>query len=140
VRCAVASFAVKNGVLQAQNVIFDTSVVKVTGAGNVDLGPESIDLTLKGDTKRFRITHVFLPIVIGGHLRDPKLGVKATPAILQGGAALALGAVFPPALILPFVDPGLAKNADCAALMSAAQTAPASVKPSQAKGMSTPAR
>jgi uncharacterized protein involved in outer membrane biogenesis len=140
VRCAVANFNVKNGVLQAQNVIFDTSVVKVTGAGNVDLGPESIDLTLKGDTKRFRITHVFLPIVIGGHLRDPKLGVKATPAILQGGAALALGAVFPPALILPFVDPGLARNADCAALMSAAQTAPAAVKPSQAKGMSTPAR
>ncbi len=140
VRCAVASFSVKNGVLQAQNVIFDTSVVKVTGTGDIDLGPERIDLTLKGDSKRFRVTHVFLPIVIGGHLRDPKLGIRPASAIVQGGVAVALAAVFPPALILPFVDPGLAKNADCAALMGAAQTAPAAVKASQAKGLSSPTR
>jgi uncharacterized protein involved in outer membrane biogenesis len=137
VRCAVANFAVRNGVLQAQNVVFDTDVVKVTGTGDIDLGPESIDLTLKGDTKKFRIGHLFLPITLGGHLSSPKIGVQPAPVIAQGGVAAALGFLFPPAAILPFVDPGLAKNADCAALMTEAKTAPAAVKPSQAKGLVT---
>ncbi len=137
VRCAVANFAVKDGVLQAQTVVFDTDVVKVTGAGTIDLGPESIDLVLKGDTKKFRIGHLFLPITIGGHLRNPTIGVQPAGAIAQGGIAAALGVIFPPALILPFVDPGLAKNADCAALMTEAKTAPAPVAPAQAKGMAT---
>jgi hypothetical protein len=54
------------------------------------------------------------------------------------GAAVALGAVLSPlAAILPFVDPGLAKNADCAGLMHEAQSDAAPVKPSQAKGMAT---
>jgi uncharacterized protein involved in outer membrane biogenesis len=138
IRCAVADFAVRGGVMQAQNIVFDTDVVKVNGKGDIDLGPESIDLTLKGDTKRFRLGHVFLPITIGGHLTSPKLGVQATPAVAQLGAAVALGAVLTPlAAILPFVDPGLAKNADCAGLMSQAQSTAAPVKPSQAKGMTT---
>lgn len=138
VRCAVADFSVKGGVLQARNVVFDTDVVKVNGKGDIDLGPESIDLTLRGDTKQFRLTHVFLPITIGGHLRSPKLGVEVAPAAAQLGAAVALGAVLSPlAAILPFVDPGLAKNADCAGLMSEARSTAAPVQPSQAKGMVT---
>ena len=137
VRCAVANFAVKNGVLQAQNVVFDTDVVRVNGKGDIDLGPETIDLTLKGDSKKFRITHLLLPITIRGNLRQPKIGVAPASTIAQGGVAAALGFLFPPAAILPFVDPGLARNADCASLMAEAQTAPAAVKPSQAKGMVT---
>jgi uncharacterized protein involved in outer membrane biogenesis len=137
VRCAVANFAVQGGVLRAQNVVFDTDVVKVTGKGDIDLGSESIDLTLKGDSKKFRITHVFLPITIGGHLRQPKIGVNPAPAAVQGGIAAALGVLFPPAAILPFVDPGLAKNADCQALMAEAQTASAPVTASQAHGLKT---
>jgi hypothetical protein len=133
-RCAVADFAVQDGVLRARNVVLDTDVVKVNGTGDINLGPETIDLVLKGDTKRFRLTHVFLPITIGGHLRSPRLGVQPAGAIAQGGIALALAAVFPPAAILPFVDPGLAKNADCVALISHAERTAAPVSPSQAKG------
>ena len=111
--------------LQAQNVVFDTDVVRVNGQGNIDLGPETIDLTLKGDSKKFRITHLLLPITIKGNLRQPKLGVAPAMTAAQGGVAAALGFLFPPAAILPFVDPGLAKNADCSALMAEAQSAPA---------------
>ena len=137
IRCAVANFSVQNGVLQAQNVVFDTDVVKVNGKGDIDLGPETIDLTLKGDSKKFRITHLLLPITIKGHLRQPKFGVAPATTVAQGGIAAALGFLFPPAAILPFVDPGLAKNADCQALMSEAQAARAPVKASQAHGMAT---
>lgn len=129
IRCGLASFDVRDGVLHADQVVFDTDVVKVTGTGQVNLADESLDLTLKGDSKRFRITHVFLPITIGGRLRNPTLGVQPGPAAAQGGVALALGVVLTPlAAILPFVDPGLAKNADCAALMADAKAARAPVK------------
>ena len=129
IRCGIASFDVKDGVLHADQVVFDTDVVKVTGTGQIDLGDESLDLTVTGDTKKFRVTHVFLPITIGGHLRSPTIGVQPGPAVAQGGVAVALGAVLTPlAAILPFVDLGLAKNADCAALMNDAKQAAAPVK------------
>ncbi len=129
IRCGIASFDVKDGVLHADQVVFDTDVVKVTGAGQVNLADESLNLTLKGDTKKFRVTHVFLPITIGGHLRSPSIGVQPAPAAAQAGVAVALGAVLSPiAAILPFVDLGLAKNADCAALMSDAKQTAAPIK------------
>jgi hypothetical protein len=47
----------------------------------------------------------------------------------QGGLGLALGSLLSPiAAILPFVDPGLAKDADCVGLMNQAKTAPAPVR------------
>jgi uncharacterized protein involved in outer membrane biogenesis len=134
VRCAVADFKVRDGVLQAQTVVFDTDVVRVDGSGDINLGPESLDLELKGSSKRFSFTHLFAPITVGGHLRSPALGVQPAPMVAQAGAAVALGAVLTPfAAILPFVDPGLAKNADCAALMTQAHTAPAAIAPSQTR-------
>jgi len=129
IRCGVASFDVTNGRLNASQILLDTDVVRVSGQGSANLGDETLKLVLKGDTKRFRLTHVFLPITVDGHFSSPRLGVEAGPAAAQTGAALALGVVFSPlAAILPFVDPGLAKNADCQALMAEAKTDAAPVK------------
>lgn len=129
IRCGIASFEVTGGVLHARQVIFDTDVVRVNGTGSVNLNDESLDLTLKGDSKQFRLTHVFLPITVGGHLRSPTLGVQPGPAVAQGGIAVALGVLLTPlAAILPFVDPGLGKNADCSALMAEAKQTTAPVK------------
>ncbi len=129
IRCGIAAFDVVNGQLTASQILFDTDVVRVKGEGGANLGDETLNLVLKGDTKRFRLTHVFLPITVGGHFRNPTLGVQPGSAIAQGGAAIALGvALTPLAAILPFVDPGLARNADCQALMAEAKVAPASVK------------
>lgn len=129
VRCGVAAFAVRGGQANGRNIVFDTDVVRVNGTGSLSLADESFDLTFKGDTKKPRLLHVFLPITVHGHWRSPQLGVQPGPAIVQGGLAAALGGLLSPlAAILPFVDPGLAKSADCGALMSEAKTAPAPVK------------
>ena len=53
--------------------------------------------------------------------RNPHVGIEAGPAIAQGGIAALLGILFPPAAILPFIDPGMAKNADCGAIDATAQ-------------------
>lgn len=129
IRCGVADFNVAHGQLTARQILLDTGVVRVRGEGGANLGSESLNLVLKGDSKQFRLTHVFLPITIGGHFRSPTLGVQAAPAVAQGAAAVALGVFLTPlASILPFVDPGLAQNADCQALMAEARSAPAAVK------------
>lgn len=132
-RCAVADFNVQNGVLQARHIVVDTTVVVVNGTGNINLGDESLNLTLEGKSTKFRVGHLNLPITIGGHLKSPTFGVKPGSAIAQGGVAAVLGAAVNPLLaILPFVDLGTAKNADCAGLYQEARTSPAAVAPKAA--------
>ena len=55
-------------------------------------------------------------------MRHPKIGVQAGKALEQAGGAAALGALLTPlAAVLAFVDRGLAKDADCAALLQQAE-------------------
>ena len=57
-----------------------------------------------------------------GPLTGPKVGIDAGSVAAQGGLAAALGALVSPlAALLPFVDPGLAEDANCGALISSAR-------------------
>jgi len=52
-------------------------------------------------------------------LRAPQVGVETEAIAAQGGLAALLGSLVAPiAAILPFVDPGLADDANCAALLA----------------------
>jgi hypothetical protein len=52
----------------------------------------------------------------------PQIGVDVGKTVKQGAVATALGAALTPlAAIIAFVDPGLAKDENCAALLSTAQ-------------------
>jgi AsmA family protein len=133
IRCAVADFDVRNGVLQARQITIDTGVVLVKGQGDVNLNTEMLNLTFSGDSKQFRLVHLDAPITIGGHLTSPAFGIKPAGAAVQAGIGAALGAiVFPPLAILPFIDPGLAHNADCSQVLQVAKSAGAPVKPAHA--------
>lgn len=120
VRCAVATFAIKDGVMQAQTIVFDTGVVLVNGKGSINLKDESMKLVFKGKPKKFRLIRIQAPIIIGGHLTAPTFGVDPKTAIVQGG----LAAVFQ--TIVPFINLDTAKNANCADLMSQARAEGAS--------------
>lgn len=123
VRCALADFQVKNGVMQTRDVLFDSDVVKATGSGTINLKDETLNMQLNGAPKKFTLVRVRAPITVTGPIRNPSIGIKAGSAIAQGGVAVALGALLSPlAAILPFVDPGLAKNADCGAVDATAQS------------------
>ena len=129
VRCAVADFRADHGVLHARNVIMDSDQVLAQGQGTVNLADETVDLSMQGRPKSLRLVRLMAPITLKGHLNSPKIGVSAGKVPLQAGAAIGL-AVFatPLAAILPFVDPGLAKNADCVGLVGAAKSEGAPVK------------
>ena len=134
VRCAVAHFQTTGGVMRADRIVFDTGPVLVTGSGSVNLASERMDFRLRGHDKKFRLGRVLLPVKVSGPIMAPKLGVEPGAAIAQGGAAVALGSLLSPiAAILPFVDPGLAKDANCGALLAEAGRQGAPVKTASSK-------
>ncbi|MCE3289878.1 MAG: AsmA family protein [Caulobacter sp.] len=116
-RCAVADFQVKDGVARSNRILVDTGVVLAEGSGTINLEKETMNLRFEGDSKKPRLLRLFLPITIKGPLTKPGVGVEAGPAVAQGGLAAALATLSPFAAILPFVDPGLANDANCGALV-----------------------
>ena len=90
--------------LTAQRIVLDTGVVLALGGGRIDLRDETMDLTLDGKPKKFRLVRIDAPITVKGRLESPKFGVdvgKAAPQLIVGG--LLATVVAPLAVILPFV-------------------------------------
>jgi len=127
IRCGVAHFQARNGVLSASQIVFDTGPTLVTGKGTINMDTERLDFRLQGHPKKVQIVRLILPVTVGGTLLKPKVGVETGKAIGQGAVSVALATLLTPlAVILPFVDSGLAKDANCAALLAdgAAEGAP----------------
>ena len=125
IRCGVASFQARNGVLTAQHLVLDTQDVLVTGEGRIRMDTEALDLRLSGHPKRVRLGRVRSPLLLQGTLSHPTIGLQATHSVGQAAGAVALGLVLTPlAAIVAFVDPGLTQDADCASLISSARRAP----------------
>src|SRR5476649_765649 len=127
-RCAVANFTAQDGVMTAQPFVIDTDPVRVDGSGTINLRDETLDLKLQGKPKSFQLMRLRTPITVKGSLAHPAIGVDAGAAIAQGGIGAALAFINPLAAILAFVDPGLAKDANCGPLLSDAQNKGAPVK------------
>jgi AsmA family protein len=120
-RCGVAQFQALKGTLVAKSLVFDTENVLITGKGEVDLGSERFDLDMSGRPKKIRLLRVRAPIAVRGTLLHPTIGVKTGNTVGQGAAAVGLGALVGPlAAVLAFIDPGLAKDADCSSLINEA--------------------
>jgi len=127
-RCAVASFDSKNGVMVARGLVIDTDPVRLDGVGHIDLADETLSLELQGKPKSFQLMRLHAPITLTGPWAHPKVGVRAGPALAQGGMALAMGFINPLASLFSFVDLGLAKDANCGPLLTQAKAQGAPVK------------
>ena len=123
IRCGVANFKAEGGVFAAQDIVFDTDKVLITGKGQFDLGTEDLDLTLNGQPKKFRFFRIRSSIALDGTLSKPKVGITAGNTPGQVALATALGVLATPlASVLAFIDPGLAKDADCNSLLAEARS------------------
>ena len=133
-RCAVADFRVKNGVMTAEQIVIDTTVVVVKGKGSIKLGDESLNLVFDGKPTKFRLLRLNAPITVGGRLNNPSFGVKPGGAIAQAGIAVALAAAVNPLLaIVPFLAAGGTENVDCGALTQTARSSSAKVTAAQTR-------
>ena len=137
-RCAAASFGVKDGVMTAQEFVIDTDPVRVDGSGTINLRDETMDLKLQGKPKNFQLVRLRAPITVKGSLARPAIGVEAGAAIAQGGVGVALALINPVAAVLAFIDPGLAKDANCGPLLATAKAAGAPVKASAVRNAQAP--
>jgi uncharacterized protein involved in outer membrane biogenesis len=122
IRCALASFKARDGLFTSQEILLDTDVEQGRGRGWINLKNETVGISLAGNAKSFRILRMNAPIIVTGSLMHPKVGVQASKALGQGGLAVAIGALINPiASLLATIDPGLAKNANCGAVMAQAK-------------------
>ncbi|MCF8503652.1 MAG: AsmA family protein [Caulobacter sp.] len=135
IRCAVADFQVKDGIARSNRIVIDTGVVLVTGSGVINLKTERLNLLFEGESKKPRLLRLYIPIRVDGPLVKPGATLQTGNAVAQGGVAVALASLLSPlAAILPFVEAGLAEDANCAALVARGRAKGAPVR-----GGTTPA-
>jgi hypothetical protein len=125
VQCLVSRFEVQDGVMTTRALVLETSDSTVTGSGTIDLGQETLDLTLLAHPKDASVLTASTPVTLTGTFRDPTIDIVSEELAEKGLAALALGVVLPViGAVLPFIETGEAEGVNCAALMKAAGGVP----------------
>jgi len=116
-RCGVADFAVKQGVMQADALVFDTEVTTLFGTGSIDLGQEKLNLTLRQKTKNTSPLALRSPIHIRGSFARPAVKVDKARMTARVFGAIALGMVNPVLALIPLIDAGPGSDSDCGQLV-----------------------
>jgi hypothetical protein len=120
VRCIVADFQAKDGVLTPDPLLLDTEHTLVRGEGRVALKDERLDLRLVAQPKDGSVLALRGPIDVQGTLADPSIKPELGNAIARTAAAVGLGIVAGPAAILPLIETGKPVKVDCAAYVDKA--------------------
>jgi uncharacterized protein involved in outer membrane biogenesis len=123
IRCGGALFDVKNGVGTTTSFVFDTEDTRIEGSGTIDLKDEMLDLHLKPHPKDKSILVLRSPVRMRGPFSNPGFTVQKKGLLKRAGAAVLLGLLNPLAALLPLIETGRGKDADCAAVLGAVPTA-----------------
>ena len=113
VRCAFGDFAVKDGVMQARTLAFDTSDTIIVGKGQISLKDETLDLEMRPRPKDRSILALRSPLVVGGTFKDPSFRPDFKRLGLRGAVAVALGSITPPAALLATIEVGPGEDSAC---------------------------
>lgn len=114
IRCGFGDFAVENGVMTAKSLAFDTSDTVLVGSGTIDLNRETLDLTIRPRPKDRSLLALRTPLLVTGTFKKPNARPDYKRLGLRGAAALALGAIAPPAALLATLELGPGKDTGCA--------------------------
>lgn len=113
-RCAHADFTVKDGIVTADQFVFDTTDTILFGEGTISLRDETLALVLKPRPKDRSLVSLRSPLEVDGTFKDPDIHPKAGPLALRGLAAAALYAIAPPAALLALIETGPGEDSNCA--------------------------
>ncbi len=116
-RCAVADFDVKQGLMTTNALAFDTAVTTLLGSGSIDFVHETLDLTLNQKTKNTSLLALTTPIYVRGSFAHPNVGIDKGRAAARAAGSVALGLLSPLLALLPLIDPGPGEDSDCAQLL-----------------------
>lgn len=112
-RCARVDLQIRNGIATPTLAMLDNRDSTVRIEGRIDLRDESLALRATVRPKDVSPLALRSPLVVSGHLADPKVGIEGGRLLPRLLAALALGFIAPPAAVLPLVDPGTPAPAPC---------------------------
>jgi AsmA family protein len=104
IRCGVARFQAHDGNLTANTLIIDTDAMIIEGQGSIQLDSESLDLEIQGQPKGLRFLELHTPVLVRGTLAKPSFDIQPRHSALK------------------LIDRGVAKDADCGSLISAAES------------------
>ena len=120
IRCIVANLAADQGRISTRSLVIDTEAEKIYGEGAIDFRSERYDLKLDAQSKKPSLLALRGPILIDGTFKSPRVHPAIAPIAARVGSAIALGALAPPAALIPLIDFGRGTDADCDGLMEAA--------------------
>jgi len=123
-RCGIADFSVKDGIMHADALIFDTEVTTIVGTGSVDLREEKLDLTLNPNTKNTSPLALRSPIYVRGSFADPDIQIDKGRVAARALGAIALGLASPVLALIPLIDAGPGEDSDCRRLVRDARVLP----------------
>lgn len=113
IECGIVDINANSGVLETRPVVLVTNDTNVIVRGQVNLGKETIDLTLYPRAKDFSVLSGGVPVHITGDLSDLEVRPDQELAAKAGLGAL-LGVVLGPlAVPLAFMEPGTGKEGLC---------------------------
>ena len=113
VRCAFGDFAVRNGIMDASAIAFDTTDTIIVGNGRISLRDETLDLRLRPRPKDRSLFAFRSPLLVGGTFKDPSFRPDMARVGLRGAIALTLGSIAPPAALLATLELGPGENSSC---------------------------
>ncbi|HEX2198753.1 MAG TPA: AsmA family protein [Burkholderiales bacterium] len=120
IRCAIADFAVKDGLMQTNAFVIDTTVVRVDGGGVVNLHNEQMDLRLSPKPKDSSIASLNSPLYVQGTFSKPQVSPDVGKLAAKGVGALVLGIINPLLAVLPLFKEGKGQDSNCGKLIAEA--------------------
>lgn len=128
--CMAADFKVTNGLMENRLFVIDTEDATIPIEGNISLAKETLDLTIRPQSKGIRIISLRSPLYAKGTFKNPDVGVDKGAIALRAGAAAVLGtAAAPLAALLALINPGPGEEAPCGALLAQAKEKPVAPPP-----------
>lgn len=120
IRCMLGKADVKQGALKIDGLFLDTEDSLIRATGGLNFRDETLDIRLQANPKDVSLLSANAPIAISGIFKDPDIAVDPLGTEDKGGLVEAIGKVLNPlAALVPLVDLGLGKDADCGSLQPA---------------------
>lgn len=113
IRCAVANFAVADGVMRPDTAVIETDLTTTRATGAISLADERLALRFTAHPRNVSPVALRSPVRVEGTFADPEVILDPVSIGSRVAAAAALAAVAPAAALLALIDLGAPEKAVC---------------------------
>jgi hypothetical protein len=89
VNCIAGHFDIVGGIAQTNSLVMDTPGAAVLGAGEINLGAETLHMRVDSKSKQVSLAALAVPMLITGSLRHPAVTPDAVGAVTNTGQFVA---------------------------------------------------